>query len=155
MKRIALISNNIVKNIIVWDGITQLPIDSSIVQVDVTSQLSVSIGCTYDGTKFTDPPAVAIPLNKTYTGIQYGARLVAAFTSAVTQLGLTPEETIALTAKLVPTMALLKAGQLPVALGLLMSIPIDGVVVTQPLITELSSMITNYLTGATVSGISG
>ena len=54
MKSIAMIQNNVVQNIAIWDGIS-LWKPQNYILVDITNQPSVDIGWSYDGTSFSPP----------------------------------------------------------------------------------------------------
>lgn len=53
MNRYALIKNNIVVNIVVWDGAGDMFADFKAVNI---SGVAVDIGWIYDGNNFTAPP---------------------------------------------------------------------------------------------------
>ncbi|HAW7834942.1 TPA: tail fiber assembly protein [Escherichia coli] len=53
MKRFALIKNNIVVNVVVWDGTGDMFADFTVVNI---SGVAVDIGWIYDGKNFTAPP---------------------------------------------------------------------------------------------------
>lgn len=49
----AQIINGTVRNVIVWDGETELAIDGELIKLD---DMKAGPGWTYDGTTFTPPP---------------------------------------------------------------------------------------------------
>lgn len=51
--RYAQIINNAVRNVILWDGETELDLDGELINIDNTP---CGRGWTYDGTTFTAPP---------------------------------------------------------------------------------------------------
>ncbi|HBI7073829.1 TPA: tail fiber assembly protein [Citrobacter freundii] len=53
MNRYALIKNNIVVNVVAWDGTGDMFADFTVVNI---SGIAVDIGWSYDGYKFTAPP---------------------------------------------------------------------------------------------------
>jgi hypothetical protein len=55
MASYAVISNGVVENVIVWDGVAPYPNSEAL--VDLTANPQVGPGYTYNGTTFT-PPAV-------------------------------------------------------------------------------------------------
>ena len=59
MKRIASIENGAVTNVALWDGLTSWTPQGT--TVDVTDQLQVGPGWTYDGADFIAPPRPADP----------------------------------------------------------------------------------------------
>ncbi|HHJ4618784.1 TPA: phage tail protein, partial [Citrobacter freundii] len=53
MNRYALIKNNIVVNVVAWDGTGDMFADFTVVNI---SGIAVDIGWSYDGNNFTAPP---------------------------------------------------------------------------------------------------
>lgn len=54
MKRWAVIENDIVTNIIVWDGLTPLNLDYELVEIpEMPEDVLIGIGASYDGTTWT------------------------------------------------------------------------------------------------------
>lgn len=55
MKNYAVIQNNIVTNIIIWDGMATWSPPQGSSLVDLTDTATPDIGSSYDGTTFTPP----------------------------------------------------------------------------------------------------
>jgi hypothetical protein len=63
MKNYAVIKNNIVENVIVWDGIVEFSIDGEL--VEITESNPASIGFLYQDGQFIDPnPIVEEPVTQ-------------------------------------------------------------------------------------------
>jgi len=91
------------------------------------------------------PPAP--PLNQQYTQQQYGQILIARFNEANGARSLTPDQTFQIAQLLEPYFVLASTGALETLLAELPNIPVDGTLITQPLIDQFSEAIQAYLAG--------
>jgi hypothetical protein len=62
MKNFAIIKNGIVENVIVWDGVCELQIEGTL--IEVPESIGVSIGFLYQDGQFIDPnpPIIEEPI---------------------------------------------------------------------------------------------
>lgn len=144
MKKIALISANVVKNIIEWDEISSLSPYSDYIQVDVTN-VSCGPGFLYDGTNFSSP--AALPLNQQYSPQQYGQYLISQLEIMNDQRGLTSAQKLSMANSFAGFFILLQTGALQSFLDNIPSISIDGVIITNALISYFQAALQNYLNG--------
>lgn len=89
------------------------------------------------------PPSV--PLQSQYTPQAYGLLAIATF---VTQPGLTPAQRKTLATNAGPYVSLVLVGDISGLLALSSSIPVDGVLITNQMITVFQAALNSYLSGS-------
>lgn len=145
--RMAIFKDGAVYDIAEWDGsFTWVPV-SQYPPVDITNRTDVEIGTLYDGTTFSIPTPVHIPLNQQYTPQQYGQLLISQLTTLNTQRGLTPEQILTMANNFGGYFILLQTGALASFLEMIGSISVDGTIITTGLVTYFQNAIGAYLGG--------
>jgi hypothetical protein len=110
-----------------------------------------SIGWTYNGSNFISPPVIpSIPLtlNQQYPDpSDFGQYVIDLFTEANNARGLTSSQTFSLAQTLLPYFVLLQTGSIQTVYDSLSTISVDGVIITQGLISQFQALLNQYLTG--------
>jgi len=144
----AQIKNGIVENIIVLedDSLIQTFSDGfdSFVVVDGMDPMP-QIGWGYDGTNFV--PAIAPALNTQISSADFGLKLMGEFTKYNLARGLTSTQRLAIAQALAPYAVMVQSGDLSGFVDVVGNIPVDGVLITQPIIDYFVSAISSYING--------
>ena len=93
---------------------------------------------------YVKPP---VPLNQQYSAADYGQLLINQVTAYNTARALTDAQQMTFASSFSSLSILLLAGALQVVLDEIPTIPVDGVLVTAPLVASLTAQLTQYLSG--------
>lgn len=143
----ALIQNGIVVNKVLASDSD--PKDSAFTWIKCSSD--VGPGWAYDGNSFspptpTSPPSV--PLNQQYNQIEYGQMLVDQLSEMNNSRGLTSSQMFSMAQNFGTFFILLQTGALQTFLDNLALVPVDGIIITNDLVSFFTNAIQNYLRGS-------
>jgi hypothetical protein len=106
------------------------------------------LGWSYDGTNFIPTPETLVPLNIQYTPTNFGLKLMQLFSQYNVSRGLTSAQRLQIAQALAPYATMVQSGDLQGFVDVAGTIPVDGVLITQPILDGFVSQISNYLAGA-------
>lgn len=145
--RMAIFKDGKVYDIAEWDGsFTWVPV-SQYHPVDITNRTDVEIGTLYDGTNFSNPTPVIVPLNQQHTPQEFGQILINELSSMNSQRGLSSSQILTMANNFAGFFILLQTGALQSFLDNIGSVSIDGEIITSDVIGFFQNSIGNYLGG--------
>lgn len=143
MPKYAVIKDGVVVNIAEWDGVS--PWESGGDSVVDVSLLPVGKGASYDGQDFVAADPVTIPLNEQYTPQKFGLKVLADLGLVVK--GADSAKIFDIAKNLSPFLPMLYMGLLQPFLDNLGQLPIDGIIITKPVIDQMKQELSEYLDG--------
>ena len=142
----AAVSNSTIVNVFIT---TSDPKDGSIRIDNLNPEPSIGWTTPDNGQTWVAPPVPPdAPLNKQYTPQKYGMFLINQFQSNSISLGLTSDQRLQLDQTLLPYAVMLQSGDLQGFLNEVPNIPVDGVIITSSMITNITMAVTAYLSGS-------
>ena len=147
----AQIKNGQVENIIVLEDASLIGLFSEgydyFIEVDGLDPMP-RLGWGYDGNNFIPTPETLVPLNQQYTPTDFGLKLMQMFSRFNVSRGLTSAQRLQIAQALAPYATMVQSGDLQGFVDVAESIPVDGVLITQPILDGFVAQIENYLAGA-------